>query len=153
MRHLDFYRSTRPAHSSLWNMLSDVDSFFDRAMRVSDTGAADETEKSIAFAPRANVEETKDAYFLSFDLPGVKKEDLKIDVRARTISISGERKFEKREDTGFQRYECVSGTFERSFTVPEGVDSSRVDAVLADGVLRVTLPKSEAEKPRTIEIK
>lgn len=145
MRHLDFYRSSRPAHS-LWNMLSDVDSFFDRAIATD--------ERSTVFSPRTNIEETNDAYLLNFDLPGVKREDVKIDINGRTLTVSGERKSETQtERTGFQRYECVSGTFSRSFTVPEGIDVNQVDATLADGVLRVTIKKAEAEKPRSIEIK
>lgn len=145
MRHLDFYRSSLPAHS-LWNMLSDVDGFFDRTL--------DADEKNIAFSPRTNIEETKDAYLLNLDLPGVKREDVKIDINARTLTVSGDRKSETQtERAGFQRYECVTGAFSRSFTVPDGIDANQVDATLADGVLRVTIRKAEAEKPRSIEIK
>jgi HSP20 family protein len=115
----------------------------------------DEVEgREAAFAPNVNIEETKEAFVLAFDLPGVKKEDLKIDVNGRTLRISGERKREaKKESQGFSSYECHVGKFSRGFTLPEGVDAGRVDATLTDGVLTVVVPKSEAEKPRTIEIK
>lgn len=165
MKHFDIYR-TRPsfvpsyARTSLWNMLSDVDDFFDRTLKVDDTGSDDNLlpmnaeTKAIAFTPHANIDETKEAYLLSFDLPGIKKDDLKIDVRGRTLTVSGERKRETQSDAnGYQRYECMTGAFSRSFTVPEGVDAARVDAQLADGVLKVTLPKSEEQMSRAIAIK
>ena len=164
MRHLDT-RDMRPAYArgSLWNMLTDVDDFFDRAMSVSDTGdelqdGADEKslEAQWSFTPRANIEESKDSYHLSFDLPGVKKEDLKIDVNGRTLSVSGERRHERldeKEVTGYRRFECVTGSFSRSFTLPEGVDAARVEAKLTDGILKLSLPKSEERKPRSIEVK
>ncbi len=139
---LDLYRPG----ASIWNMLADVDTLFDRYEPAAAT--------TNGFSPRANIEETESAYLLNFDLPGVKKEDLKIDVHGRTFSLSGERKHQSEADErGFKRYECVVGKFTRSFTLPVGVDASKVEAVLADGVLSVTVPKSEAEKPRTIAIK
>lgn len=160
--HIAYYRGARP--HSLWNVLTDVDGFFDRTARAENSetdsesaGAEKRAErKEWTFTPRANVDETKDAYRLSFDLPGVKKEDVKIDVHGRTLTVSGERKREvadEKDATGYSRYECVSGSFSRSFTLPEEVDAARVGAVLADGVLKVTLPKTEEQKPRSIEVK
>lgn len=149
---LDFYRPT----NSIWNMLADVDGFFDRSWRGFDLGEEANIQRPTlaAFAPRANIEESESAYLLAFDLPGVKKEDVKIDVHGRVFTLTGERKHEtKKEEGGFKRYECVAGKFSRSFTLPEGVDASKVEATLADGVLRVVVPKSEVEKPRTIAIK
>jgi HSP20 family protein len=139
---LDLYRPG----ASIWNMLADVDTLFDRYEPA--------TAAAAAFSPRANIEETESAYLLSFDLPGVKKEDLKIDVHGRTFTLSGERKRKSESDErGIKRYECVAGKFTRSFTLPVGVDASKVEAALLDGVLSVIVPKSEAEKPRTITIK
>lgn len=146
--NLDFYRPT----NSIWNMLADMDGLFDRSLRGLELPA--EATETASFAPRTNIEETDSAYILAFDLPGVKKEDVKIDVHGRTFTLHGERKHEsKKEERGFKRYECVAGKFARSFTLPEGVDAARVEATLNDGVLRVVVPKSEAEKPRTIAIK
>ncbi len=149
---LDFYR---PANS-IWNMLADVDGLFDRSWRGYDLSNESDLSRPTlaAFAPRANIEESESAYVLAFDLPGVKKEDVKVDVHGRVFTLTGERKHEaKNEEAGFKRYECVAGKFSRSFTLPEGVDATKVEATLADGVLRVVVPKSEAEKPRTIAIK
>jgi HSP20 family protein len=139
---LDLYRPG----ASIWNMLADVDTLFDRYEPA--------TAATVEFSPRANIEETENAYLLSFDLPGVKKEDLKIDVHGRTFTLTGERKRTSETDQrGFKRYECVAGKFTRSFSLPVGVDAAKVEAVLADGVLSVTVPKSEADKPRTITIR
>ena len=139
---LDLYRSG----ASIWNMLADVDTLFDRY--------EPSTAAAVAFSPRANIEETENAYLLSFDLPGVKKENLKVDLHGRTFTLSGERKrTSEAEERGLKRYECIAGKFTRSFTLPLGVDASKVEAVLEDGVLSVTVPKSEAEKPRAIIIK
>lgn len=139
---LDLYRPG----ASIWNMLADVDTLFDRY--ESQSAAVSE------FSPRANIEETETSYLLNFDLPGVKKEDLKIDVHGRTFTLAGERKrISETNERGFKRYECLAGKFTRSFTLPVGVDASKVEASLSDGVLSVTVPKSEAEKPRTIAIK
>ena len=139
---LDLYRPG----ASIWNMLADVDSLFDRY---------ESPPVAVAeFSPRANIEETEAAYLLNFDLPGVKKEDLKIDVHGRTFTLSGERKrTSETNERGFKRFECLVGKFARSFTLPVGVDASKVEATLSDGVLSVSVPKSEAEKPRTIAIK
>lgn len=169
------YRVARPVYgrNSFWNMLTDVEDFLDRTMKVDDTAAeaSEASDQAVdgekkptpgwTFTPRTNIEETKTAYRLSFDLPGVKKEDVKIDVHGRTLTVSGERKREaseseakdENESSGYRRYECVTGSFSRSFTLPETVDAARVAASLADGVLKVTLPKSEEEKPRSIEVK
>lgn len=149
MNTLDFYRPTQ----SIWNVLADVDNFFDRSWRGPMASESTTTELA-EFAPRANIEEREGAYLMEFDLPGVKKEDIKIDVQGRVFTVTGERKREeKSEYAGYQRYECVSGKFSRSFTLPEGVDPSQVDAKLSDGILRIEIPKSEAEKPRTITVK
>jgi HSP20 family protein len=139
---LDLYRPG----ASIWNMLADVDSLLDRY---------ESPPVAVAeFSPRANIEETEAAYVLNFDLPGVKKEDLKIDVHGRTFTLSGERKrTSETNERGFKRFECLVGKFARSFTLPVGVDASKVEATLSDGVLSVSVPKSEAEKPRTIAIK
>ena len=149
---LDFYRPT----NSIWNMLADVDGLFDRSWRGYELSNEPDLNRAAltTFAPRANIEESESAFMLAFDLPGVKKEDVKIDVHGRVFTLTGERKHEaKKDDGGFRRYECVAGKFSRSFTLPEGVDATKVEAALADGVLRVVVPKLEAEKPRTIAIK
>jgi len=111
---------------------------------------------TVDFIPAVNTREADDAYYIEVDLPGVKKEDISIDVNDNVLTISGERKIEEeRKDEEFYRVESVYGTFERSFTLPEDVDADKIEAEAKDGVLIVRIPKAQiVEKaPKKIEIK
>jgi HSP20 family protein len=111
---------------------------------------------AVDFVPAVNTREADDAYYIEVDLPGVKKEDISIDVDDNVLTISGERKVEEeRKDEEFYRVESVYGTFERSFTLPEDVDADKIEAEAKDGVLTVKIPKAQiVEKaPKKIEIK
>jgi HSP20 family protein len=83
-------------------------------------------------------------YSIKAELPGVNKEDVKVTVVGGVLSISGERKAEKEEkDKKYHRIERSYGSFIRSFTLPEGVSSDKIDAEFKDGILRLHLPKNE----------
>ncbi|MGB5964965.1 MAG: Hsp20/alpha crystallin family protein [Sulfurimonadaceae bacterium] len=108
------------------------------------------------FTPVVNTREGEFAYHVDADLPGVKKEDIKINVKGNMITISGERRDKKevnKED--YHRVETSFGKFERSFTLPEGADVENITASNEDGVLEVVIPKlkSETEKVKKIEVK
>ncbi len=113
------------------------------------------TERQVEpFVPRFEVRETKEALVLKADLPGVKTEDLDVSVQANVLSISGKREQEKTtDDVHLHMVERSYGSFTRSFTLPEGVDSKSLDAELKDGVLTLTLPKIPEAKPQRIQIK
>lgn len=106
------------------------------------------------FQPSCDVQETKDHYLLSFDMPGVKKEDIKIDVQGNSLTISGERHREvKSENTeSTWHFERSYGKFERSFSLPSTVATEKIEAQYEDGVLNIALPKAEVAKGRTIQI-
>ena len=108
------------------------------------------------FKPAVNTREGKEAYHVDVDLPGVKKEDINIDVENNTLTISGKRetKSEVKEED-YYRIESSYGKFERSFTLPEKVDTENIRAACEDGVLEVIIPKLEIEKSsaKKIEIK
>ena len=106
------------------------------------------------FMPRVNVRENDDMITLTFEVPGMDKGDIKIVVEDNILTISGERKFtdEKSEDN-FVRAEICSGSFSRSFTLPDTVDEQKVSADYKNGLLEVTLPKKEEKKPKQIEVK
>jgi HSP20 family protein len=90
---------------------------------------------------------------LKADLPEVKLEDIEVRVENQTLTLKGERKFEKDDSIkGHHRIERSYGTFERSFTVPATVDPEKVAADYKNGVLTVKLPKKEAAKPRQVKI-
>ncbi|HCN77265.1 MAG TPA: heat-shock protein Hsp20 [Verrucomicrobiales bacterium] len=95
--------------------------------------------------PATDVHEDKDNYYARFELPGVKKEDLKVEIHDRLLNVSAERK----EKNGEQE---SSFTLCRSISVPEGVNAEGISARLEDGILVVTLPKQEHRKPKLIEI-
>ncbi|GAB2983985.1 heat-shock protein Hsp20 [Amycolatopsis acidiphila] len=103
------------------------------------------------WSPLADVSETADAYLVAVDLPGVKREDVSVELMGTTLAIAGELK--EREQAGWFRSRTRRrGRFEYRTTLPHEVDADRVEANLNDGVLSVRIPKSEAMKPRRIEI-
>lgn len=107
-----------------------------------------------AFSPAVDIVESEDQFTLTLDVPGLKKDEIKIEVHDRVLSITGERKAEKVDKTKhFHMTERSMGQFERRFTLPENVDASKVEATHADGILRIEVPKVEAAKPRLVEIR
>ena len=104
-----------------------------------------------AFTPLADVEETDDAYTVEIELPGVKREDVEIEVAGRRLSVRGERK--ERERAGIlRRRERVVGRFHYEVTLPGPLDEEGVEARLDEGVLTVRAPKPESERPRRIKV-
>lgn len=112
------------------------------------------TRERAQFSPEADVEETENHYLLSFDLPGINKADVDVSVEGDTLTVTGERKWESENGgTNLRHHERRYGQFSRSFRLPQDVDSSKIEAVHQDGVLRVAVPKIEAVKPKKIEIR
>ena len=105
-----------------------------------------------AFTPLADVEETDDAYVVEIELPGVKRDDVDIEVAGRRVTVHGERK-EKERVGILRKRERTVGRFRYEVTLPGVVDDEHVEAHLDDGVLTVRLPKPERERPRRIEIR
>lgn len=106
-----------------------------------------------AFAPACTIDETDNQYIMSFDVPGVKKEDIKIDLRNHTLFVSGERKDESREKgKGFRRTEVSYGAFQRAFDLAEDVKADQIEAQYENGVLKVLVPKTRASKAEQIRI-
>jgi HSP20 family protein len=136
---LDKYRGADTP--SVFNLFSDFDDIFE--------GALSEWRQ-----PNFDVEENEKSYLLTVDLPGVRQEDVKIDLNGRMLTISGERKRETKSDEKdkVQRFERSYGKFTRSFTLPETVDANNIAADLENGELKLTIPKSEQAKPRSIQI-
>ena len=104
-----------------------------------------------AFAPPTDVSETDDAYEIDVDVPGVKRDDINIEMADRELVISGE--FKERESTGIlRRGTRRTGQFEFRAVLPSEINAEGVEATLNEGVLSVKVPKAEAAKPRRIEI-
>lgn len=103
--------------------------------------------------PRVNISEDKDGFRLQLLAPGLGKEDLKLNVEDRTLTISGEKKQEKLdENSRWTRREFSHSSFKRSFELPENVKVDAIKAEHQDGVLTVLLPKAEAAKPKSLSI-
>src|SRR5260370_2014660 len=106
------------------------------------------------WSPLVDIIEDDHEYLFKADLPEMKKDDVKVTIENGILYISGERRAEKEEKKRkFHRLERFFGTFERTFTVPEDADSTKIMAEFRDGVLQVHLPKRPMPKPKTIEIK
>ena len=96
------------------------------------------------FNPKTDVAETEMAYEIHLALPGMKKEDFKLELNENLLTISGERKFnEEKQDKNYHTVETFYGSFSRSFRVPENVEASKIQAAYVNGILEVTLPKDE----------
>ena len=105
------------------------------------------------WAPLADITEDDKEYVIKAELPDVKKEEVKVTVENGTLTISGERKFEKEEKKKkYHRVERSYGSFVRSFTLPDQADSSKVKAEFKNGMLTVRVPKNEKAKPKQIEV-
>ena len=103
--------------------------------------------------PTVDIYENSDALTIEADLPGLKPGDFELSVENNTLTLRGERQFEKKsEGDNYHRVERSYGSFTRSFTLPATVKVEDVQAEFKDGVLRVTLPKREEVKPRQIQI-
>ena len=106
------------------------------------------------WAPAVDVSETDAEYAIKAELPEVKKEDVKVTMQDGVLTIQGERKQEKEEKgKRYHRVERSYGSFLRSFDLPVNVDESKAKADFKDGVLTLTLRKSEKAKPKAIEVK
>ena len=107
-----------------------------------------------AFSPALDVTESPDAYELECDLPGIEIGDIDISIAGNVLTLKGEKKKGgKRDATRVFREEVRGGRFQRTLQLPLAVDAEKIEAVLRDGVLRVTLPKREELKPRQIAVK
>ncbi len=105
------------------------------------------------WTPSADISETDTAYLIKAEIPGVNKEDVKVTIQDGMLTIQGERKMEKEEkDKKFHRIERSYGSFMRSFRVPDDADESGVKAEFKDGMLNVTLNKTEKPKPKSINV-
>jgi HSP20 family protein len=103
--------------------------------------------------PPVDIKETDHELVLKADVPDVKFEDIDVHLENGTLTLRGERKFEKNEDKGgYHRIERSYGTFERSFDLPDTVQVDGVKADYKNGVLTVTLPKKEIAKPKQIKV-
>ncbi len=138
-----------------WDPFRDLETLRDEVERVFDTffGRRGLVGREPVFIPAIDVEETDDAFIVRAELPGMKKEDIKLTITEDSLTISGERKRAKEEkNKTYHRMEIAYGKFVRTIEFPVDVDPKKAKAVYKDGILEITVPKSERAKPKEIEI-
>ena len=114
----------------------------------------DELEAVGAWAPKLDFSETKDAFVVKAEVPGVEQKDISVSIQDQMLTIKGEKHKEKEEkDEKYHRVERSWGAFARTIALPAGVDTEKVNATFKDGVLSVKLPKTPAAKGTTIPVK
>ena len=142
-------RSSR--NSGLRNLQREIDRVFDNFFP---TPSDESSESQSMWAPRTDLTETEDAFHIHVDLPGLSKDDLKINCQDNQLTISGERRSERTtEGEEFVRVERAFGNFYRSFTLPHTANAEGIEATYENGVLSVSVPKREESKPRQIEVR
>lgn len=124
------------------NVMNAFDSFFN--------DHAGKFERNVYFTPRTDVVENEKDFKVSIVLPGMKKDEIKIDVDGDNLTISGERKQTiENKDSKVHLVESFYGKFSRSFNLPENVDKQNIEAELVDGILNLTIPKVEVKDTKT----
>ena len=121
-----------------------MDEFFHDAVRT----------RQESFAPSIDISENEKQFVIEVEVPGVAKENIQINMEDSVLTISGERKFEEKEENKqYHRVETHYGTFSRSLTLPENADSDSVQAAYENGILTISIGKSEKSLKKQIEIK
>ena len=139
-----------------WTPFRDMDSIFDRYFnqlgRFPIRGAEGEL-KDMEWRPSADISETKSHYVIKAQLPDVEKDDVHVSVENGILTISGERKYEKEEETETtHRIESMYGRFSRAFTLPSDADESAISAKSKNGILEVEIRKLPEVQPRHITV-
>lgn len=141
--------TTRWKYRTPWQ---ELDSLTDRLQAAFDVSMPTSAPGG-AWSPSVNIEEAAEALYLTAELPGVRREDVELEVENNVLTLRGEKRDTRREGAErFHLFERRSGSFERSFTLPRTVSSDGITADYADGVLHVTLPKAPEAKSRRIDI-
>ncbi len=136
-----------------WDLFGDFDGVVNQMFRTPSTQARQESDRAVA--PAIDVKENEQAYTVHAELPGVKKEDLDISINDGVLTINAETRYEHedKEKGRVIRQERRYGKFVRSMRLGADVDESNVEADYTDGILILTLPKTEEVKPKKIEVK
>ena len=135
-----------------WDLFGDFDDFVNQMLRAP-TSRGDNGDRAIM--PAIDVSETDHAYVVRAELPGVKKEDLDVTINDGVLTINAESRYEHtdKEKGRMIRQERRYGKYVRSMRLGGEVDESKVSADYSDGILTLTLPKSEEVKPKKIDVK
>jgi HSP20 family protein len=134
--------------------LAPVPSFFSVFERPLRRDLFDGEERAVTYAPRVDVVENKENFVVRAELPGIKKDEVKLTLENNVLTLSGEKRHEeKRDEDNYHLMETRYGKFERSFRLTDNIDRSNIAADYKDGVLTITLPKTKESQSKQIAIK
>ena len=138
----------------LWDPFTGLAEIQDEVNRLFDASLRRHGGFDGVFSPALDVVVEKDNVLVKADLPGLGKDDISVTLQDNYLTIKGEKKHEtEQKEANYFLSERVHGTFTRTIELPVAVDAAKIDARFKDGVLQVTLPKTEEAKPRQIEVK
>ena len=141
-------------YADLGTLRHSMDRFMDRFMADYSRPVEGDDFTGQTFTPAVDIKETQQEFLVTAEVPGIKKEDIHIEVADNLLILKGERKFEKEEkNESYHRVERSFGAFSRSFTLPTSVKTEAIEAKFHDGLLTVRIPKAEEKVPKKIEIK
>jgi len=141
-----------------WDPFRDVAVLQDRINRIFDesftrTADMDDDISMSAWKPTVDIYETDEAIILKAELPGIRKEDVSVEVKDNTLTLRGERAEDKdiKEESYFRKERCF-GTFSRTFNLQHRVQPDKIKAKFKDGILEIEIPKPEEEKPKQVKV-
>ena len=118
------------------------------------SNSVDDEDRTVVWSPRVEVTEVEDHYEVTAELPGMNREDVKVELNNDVLTISGEKNsMHEKKDRTVHLCERTYGSFSRSFQLPNQIDAGKIVANFKDGILTLSLPKIEEAKPKQIEIK
>ena len=140
---------------SPWREMVTMQDRMNRFLGDSQTGAGfgDDQLEMTNWHPSVDIYDRDEKIVIKAELPGLEKKDISIDVKDRILTLKGERTYDNGvNDKKYYRRDRAFGKFQRSFTLPDGLDPEKINADYKDGLLSVEIPKSEKEKPKQITI-
>ena len=142
-----------------WDPFRNVAALQDRINRIFDesfsrTADLDDDISMSAWKPSVDIYETDEAIILKAELPGIKKEDVSVEVKDNVLTLKGERAEEKEiKEKNYYRKERAFGTFNRAFNLQHRIQPDKIKARFKDGILKIEIPKPVEEKPKQITVK
>lgn len=133
-----------------WSLLTQLQRELERTAPVNSNEGSTSTAE---WAPAVDIKEDADKFIIHADIPGVKPEDIDVNMEAGILTIKGEKKTEaKTEQAGYKRVERTHGSFYRRFSLPDSANAGEISAKSKHGVLEITIPKREAVQPKRINV-
>ncbi len=147
-----FFNFTSNPFRAMNDLQKQMDHYFEELSSTKENSIS-LTNRNIDFIPSYDIQETDSQFLVCMDVPGVKKEDIKVEIKNSTLTIAGERRDEKeKKDKSSYHSECYYGSFARSIHLGSSIKADQIEAYYAEGVLRLVLPKAETVKSQNIKV-